>query len=402
MRLNQKNADALELPEGRTDYVQWDDELPGFGLRLRAGEDGKTRRSWCVQYRFKRRSRRMTIGTKLTAEQARTKARQELARVELGEDPAGDKQKERDNAARTFRSIVADYLPMKEETLRPASYRVMKIYLTGVHFKALHSRGIAEIGRADIAQCLNGIRGRPTRSRARAHLSAFFTWCLKQGFVEINPVVATEDAGQGPPRDRVLSDADIAAIWNACADDDFGKIVRLLTLLPCRRQEIGGLRWSEIDRDKGTITLPKERTKNNHAHTLPLLPMAQTIIDSVPQVVGRDYLFGVFGDGYTGWSDGKAKLDDRLGNTVGAFVLHDLRRSVATWLAEHGDVEPHIIEAILNHYSGHRSGVAGVYNRARYARHIKTALAKWEDHLRSLLDGTGRKVLNFQQPRGIA
>jgi integrase len=218
---------------------------------------------------------------------------------------------------------------------------------------------------------------------------------MKQGHCDGNPVAATEDPGPAQARDRVLSDSEIAAIWRAAGDDAFGKIVKLLVLTACRREEIGGLKWSEIDRNNATITLPASRVKNGHEHTLPLTTLALEIIGSIEQVVGRDHLFGDRSlNGFTGWGAAKDDLDDRL-DKITEWRLHDLRRSVATWLAEHGDVEPHVIEAILNHYSGHRSGDAGTYNRAKYARQMRAALSLWDDHLRSLLDGRGRKVLPF-------
>ena len=401
MKLDQKSAAAQELESGKTEQFFWDDELKGFGLRLR-NEGGRLHRTWVVQYRTKGRQRRQTIARfeKLRAKQARDAATVVFAKVALGEDPQAVKEAERASAARALRIVVTDYLAMKESTLRPASYRVTRIYLTGDrYFRPLHSRGVAEIGRADIVPCLNRITrdsGRVTASRARAALSAFFTWAMKQGYVDSNPVIATEDPGPAQERERVLSDSELVAVWKACPDDDFGKIVRLLILTGCRREEIGGLRWSEIAPNRTSFTLPAER-KNAHSHTLPLLPLAQAIIASVPQVVGHDHVFGVRGNGFTRWQRAKQALDDHLVNVVDAWNLHDLRRSLATRMVEL-DVEPHIVEAILNHYSGHRSGVAGVYNRAKYARQIRSALTLWDDHLRSLLGGGERKILPFASP----
>ena len=399
MKLTRKSAaTACKLPDGKTEQFFWDDDLKGFGLRLR-NEGGKLHRSWVVQYRTRGRQRRQTIAqfAKLSAEQARGAAKLIFAKVALGEDPAATKERERASAARTLRTIVVDYLAMKESTLRPESYRITKGYLlTGYHFRPLHSSAIAAIGRADIAPCLNKIireSGRVTASRARAALSTLFVWAMKQGHCDNNPVAATEDPGPAESRDRVLSDSEIAAIWCACGDDEFGKIVKLLVLTACRREEIGGLKWSEVNLDAGTITLPKERVKNKHEHVLPVPPLALEIIGSVPVVVGRDHLFGDRSvNGFTGWGAAKNDLDDRL-DKITEWRLHDIRRSVATWLAEHGDVEPHVIEAILNHYSGHRSGDAGTYNRAKYGRQMCAALSLWDDHLRSIIEGRKRVVV---------
>jgi integrase len=346
-----------------------------------------------AQYRAKGRTRRQTIGDyeKLTAEQARTAAKLTLAKVALGEDPQGEKQAQRLSAARTLRSVADDYLALKQSMLRPGSYRMARLYLLGGYFKPLHSSAITDITRADVASRLNTIvrdNGRVTARSARSMLSSLFTWSLKQGITDTNPVVGTEEPRPATARERVLSDPELVAIWRACGDGDFGKIVRLLALTACRREEIGGLRWSEI-KDDGTITL---WVKNKHEHTLPLTPMALEIVRSVPHRVGRDHLFGErSANGFTGWDRAKNDLDSRL--KLSPWRLHDLRRSVATWMAEHGNVEPHIIEAILNHYSGHRSGVAGVYNRATYARQIRAALSQWDDHLRSLIEGGDRKIV---------
>ena len=123
------------------------------------------------------------------------------------------------------------------------------------------------------------------------------------------------------------------------------------------------------------------------------------IINSAPHIAGRDYLFGMRGQGFKSWGDGKAELDKRLGDTVAPFVLHDIRRSVATGMADLG-VQPHIIETILNHQSGHKRGVAGVYNRVDYDREVKAALAMWADYVRALAEGGERKVLAFNFAKG--
>src|SRR5262249_50871252 len=130
--------------------------------------------------------------------------------------------------------------------------------------------------------------------------------------------------------------------------------------------------------------------KNGRAHKLPLLPMARDIINSVPNVVGRDQLFGTRGTGFGGWSRCKTDLDKRCGVT--GWRLHDIRRTVATGMADLG-VQPHIIEAVPNPHGGHKAGVAGVYNRSVYEREVRAALALWEDHIRSLVTGSKRKIL---------
>src|SRR5262249_52908513 len=159
------------------------------------------------------------------------------------------------------------------------------------------------------------------------------------------------------------TDKELATLWNSLPDNDYGRIVRLLILTGCRRDEIGSLRWSEIDRDARLIALPGERTKNGRIHDVPLSKAALEIIDATPRRVDRDFVFGEGKGGFSGWSKAKAALDTQL--NLKPWRLHDLRRTASTRMADAG-VQPHIIEAVLNHISGHKAGVAGVYNRSTY------------------------------------
>src|SRR5262249_29577381 len=223
-------------------------------------------------------------------------------------------------------------------------------------------------------------------------------WAMGEGTTEVNPVIGTNQPDTSEPRDRVLDEGELVAIWKACTDGEFGKVLRLLMLLGSRRQEIGGMKWSEIDRDKSVWTLPKERAKNGRELTLPLQPLALEIIESVPEIVGREHVFGGRSPaGFCDWSRGKVNLDRRLGESVRPWRIHDIRRSVATHLADDLNVQPHIIECILGHYGGFRRGVAQVYNKSPYANEMRAALVAWSEHLQSLVDGTARKILAFQQ-----
>jgi integrase len=158
--------------------------------------------------------------------------------------------------------------------------------------------------------------------------------------------------------------------------------VRLLLLTGQRRNEIGKLQWSEVDLARGMIVLPPERTKNSREHSLPLSRQAQAILECLPHRNTTGFLFGK--RGFSDWDRGKQELDQRLG--IAPYRLHDLRRTCATGMAELG-VQPHIIEAVLNHVSGHKGGVAGIYNRAKYEGEMRDALTKWADHVEALIVG---------------
>jgi len=215
-------------------------------------------------------------------------------------------------------------------------------------------------------------------------------------------------------RDRVLTDSELAEIWAALGDDDYGRIVKLLALTGQRRNEVGGMRWTEVDFDKRAWTIPSTRSKNHREHVVPLTKAAIALFPL--RVESQEYVFGHGprrkGDdhrGYSGWSKSKAALDARIhaarqkeanpseeAEPLPAWRLHDLRRTAATVMADRLGVLPHIVEAVLNHVSGHRAGVAGIYNHARYEAEIRAALCAWADHVNAIV---GRKVQRLKRER---
>jgi integrase len=399
MKLTKAAVQALKLPASKTEAIFFDDEIAGFGLRLRAGGS----RSWVVQYKLGNKHRRITFGSVavLDPNKARERARDLLAEVRLGRDPAGAKIEARARADETLGAIVERFLARQKSRLRPRSYLETERYLQA-HWKPLHGLVLAKVSRATVASRLTSIsdeRGLTAADRARAALSGFFSWAMREGIAEINPVLATNRSSSGKSRDRVLSDIEIAAIWKALPKDQYGTIVRLLILTGQRREEIGGLRWSEFKADKALITLPGERTKNHRQHDVPLSLTAVMAIEAQPRRRERDLIFGEGEGPFQGWSRAKATLDKRIaklahenGNT-GPWRMHDIRRTVATRMADLG-VQPHIVEAVLNHVSGHKAGVAGVYNRSVYGAEKRTALEVWTNHVLKILNEPGQ-VLRF-------
>ena len=390
-KFDAKTVHRLKLPDNKKEEIYWDEELPGFGLRLRAISD-RVVRTWLLQYRSHGRTRRMKVGTfeKLTFSEARKAARENLAKVELGSDPQREKAERRLQTARTFGAVAESYLEAKKPEVRPSTFRGMQLYLNGPYFKPLHSATLAEITLADIAARLNVIKriSGSTALKARSALSGLYVWAMGEGLVSANPVLATHKPAAARTRDRALSLEELGAVWRACDDDDYGRIVRLLILLGARRQEVGSMRWTEFDLAKGTWLLPKERSKNGHELLLTLPSQALAIIGA--RQSDCDYLFGA--NGFVRWSAGKSELDRRLaGEVKPPFRLHDLRRSFSTRMNDLG-VQPHIVEAALNHYDGARSGSAGVYNKSVYSNDIRAVLALWAEHVLAAAEQRTSKI----------
>lgn len=404
MRLNKNSASQVKVPTGKSEVVVFDDDIPGFGLRVREGGS----RNWIFQYRQGAKQRRVSFGSAsaVTVQAARDRAAKLHAQVKLGHDPAGQKIESQARAVEVFGQILRPYLAHKKSALKPRSYLEVERHLLA-HAKRLHGLQMANIDRRSIAALLTGIAaasGPTEANHVRASLSAFFGWAMREGLIEANPVIGTNRAVENSARSRVLNDSEIRKIWNSAGDDDYGTIVKLLMLTGQRRDEIGGLRRSEIDLDKALISLPAERTKNSRPHDIPLSPAALAIVEDWIQRGddSREYVFGRGKVGYQGWSNSKEILDQRMneaGKAIPHWTLHDLRRTTSTRMHDELGIAPHIVEAVLNHVSGHRAGVAGVYNRALYAKEKAIALARWAEHLASIIEGNRSKIVTIRGGR---
>jgi integrase len=403
----------------------WDaghrEAVRGFGVRRQRGDP-----VYVLKYRALGRQRFFTIGphgSPWTPEKARREAKRLLGLVADGKDPAGAKEEARLAARDTIGPIVDDYLHAVKPTQRPKSHSETRRYLRKV-WKPIHPISIHSITRRQIAARLTTIeieRGATSAARARSALSAMFKWAIGEGYDVVNPVTGTNQPGEAKSRERVLTDTELAAIWRACGDDDYGRIVRLLILTGQRRGEIGGLRREEIA-DAGVdgatllpipaIRLPPSRTKNHREHLLPLSDAALAIIGAALRETNRDFAFGrgprsLDGPerGFGGWSKSKAALDARIvearGEPLPHWTVHDLRRTAATLMADRLGVMPHIVEAILNHISGHKSGVAGVYNLARYSAEMREALERWTREVSRIVAGRPRAVTLQRVVSGI-
>jgi integrase len=350
----------------------WDTSCVGFGAR-------KQRNGvfYYLRYRHNGSQIMKSIGrhgSPWTPDTARNRARELLGTVASGSDPFAQSL-----AGEAFGAETLRYLDRKRASLKSGSFSEVSRYLRQ-YSAPLHRLKLEQIDRRTIAVLLGQIeqtKGPVARNRLRSALSAFFAWCLTEGLLEANPVQGTAKAEEGGSRERVLTQDELRKLWRSLGDDRFGDIIRLLVLTGQRRNEIGHLQWSEVDLARKLIILPANRTKNGRKHELPLSQQALAIIERQPRRNSSEFLFSDV-EGFKNWDYGKQRLDQRTG--IAQYTLHDLRRTAATQMAELG-VQPHIIEAVLNHVSGHKGGVAGIYNRAKYADEMRTALQRWADHL---------------------
>jgi integrase len=231
-------------------------------------------------------------------------------------------------------------------------------------------------------------------------LKKFFKYLAQRDRIPIDPASAIEAGNVGKSRERVLSDEELKKVW-----ENGNGIVRLLLLTGQRRSEVAGMRWSELDWQEGaeeaTWTLPGDRTKNGREHVVPLVPFAMREIFENHLRGESDFVF----EGRTGKTpfSGFGKFTERLYEKCAIkerWTLHDLRRTMVTRMVGDLGVEPHVVEAVINHASGHKSGVAGIYNRARYDEQKKKALLVWSNYVETLVTPKKKsKVASLDEAR---
>jgi integrase len=405
VKLTRDSVTKLTLPRGKNEHVEWDDDISGFGVRLRPHSA-----TFIFRYRRGRRQPCVTIGkvSAISMAQARSAAQDLYARVRLGEDPAGDRSEARERANETFALALKPYLLRKQAELRPRSFANLDRHLSK-HAAPLHRLELTKAAeRRTVATLLATIassRGPVEANSMKGSLSGFFVWAIGQGLldgtgIDTDPTIGMANAVTRGPRTHVPTDAEIVKIWNTLRDDDYGDIIKLLMLTLCRLSEIGDLAWPEVDFPAGLIRLPAARTKTGVARDVPMAAPARRILEARHQLAGggRTLVFGTGQGGFAGWTRAKAALDLRAG--VVGWTHHDLRRYGSTTMNNEGIALPHIIEACLGHAVGDK--IARTYNLAAYPEQVRAALELWADRVMGLVSGERKpaKVLALRRRKG--
>jgi integrase len=290
--------------------------------------------------------------------------------------------------------VLPLFLSRQKERLRPRTFVEVERHLR-IHARRLHHLPLAGIARRDVAAVLTTVAAKlsgASANRVRTSLSSFFSWSIREGLLDTNPAAWTERREEAA-RTRLLTLEELRDIWAALRDDNYGDIVRLLVLTGTRREEIGGLKWSEVDLDQALIVLPPERTKNRRMYEIVLSPPALAILKAKPRLTwpdgtACDLVFGRGAKGFADWVGSKADLDKRImaarkamgAEEMRAWTLHDFRRLVSTTMHDQLGIAPHVVESVLGHV-GHKSGVAGAYNLALYREEKRRALERWAAHI---------------------
>ncbi len=406
MKFTQGEIENLECPVGKKDALVFDDEQRGLGVRMTKGakKGSMAGKSYLVQYRLAGRKQRVPVGacSAISLKSAREAARALLGDVAKGRNPAGERKRAvreaKEKAAEE--ALTLDVLIDKWEERHLADkrpgYAAEATRALRFAFKKHLKAPAAALTPKAAKAILNAIADDGKKATARltgAYGRACYGWAIGKDMLSENPFSGIKlDAVAS--RERVLSDDELTAVWNATkGPGSYNAIVRLLTLTGARREEVSGMTWGEVAPDLTTWSIPASRAKNGVAHIVPLSAQAQAIIEAVPRVAKDDdgkkvddeselVLPGRAG-AFNGFSKSKATLDEDSGVTD--WRLHDLRRTMATGLQRLG-VRLDVTEAVLNHVSGSRGGIIGVYQRHTWSDEKRAALNAWGAHVAAIVE----------------
>jgi integrase len=374
-------------------------EIPDAGCRgLYLVVQTSGLKSWAVRYRYDGRPKKLTLDRALTLAAARKAATDALHELAQGRDPAAQKfeakaSAEKDRAARAADTVDhwANHFIERhaKKKTRENSWRQAVHVFDNIVLPVWRGRIIHDIKRRDVIELVEGVADdRPIMAnRTHAHLSKFFNWLCERDVITASPCAGVRAPSAEHARERNLSDDEIKSLWLACdgIGGRVGPCIKLMLLTGQRHGEVVGMRRSEISGD--VWVLPPERTKNKRQHDVPLSTQALAIIDAMPVITGeKDFVFTSSKTRRLGnFSRAKLAIDARM-KPDQPWVLHDLRRTVASGMARLGIKLP-VIEKILNHASGSFRGIVGVYQRHDFAAEKRLALQNWADHIDSIVSG---------------
>lgn len=388
-KLSEKAIAALDAPEGKREAWLSDTEV--VGLRVRAMAGAKTFYAcWTDRATGERRREKLGAWGGITLEQAREAAQVILGDVAKGDDPQAKRaarraEAEREKAERalTLAALVDDWAKLHLAGKRPR-YAAEAVRAIKHAFARDLTKPAARLTRAEAVNVLDTLAkaGKVAiAGRTLAYARACYAWAAKRGKVPENPFAALPVAAGVTERERELSAEEIGKVWTAASrmPEPFGPFLCLLLLTLCRRDEVAGMRWSELSADLTTWTIPGARMKKGAAHVVALPEAARAALRTVKRRDGVDLVFTTTGKTpISGFAKAKASLDKAA--KVSDWRLHDIRRTGVSALAAMG-FNPVVADKLLAHQPSTLHGAAKTYQRYDFADERRRALEAWAAHV---------------------
>jgi integrase len=405
-RLTDRFLAGFKVRPGRKDRMVFDTVCPGLGVRVTA----KGTRTFIVQWTdpaTKRKVREpLGVWGNLTVDQAREAARVRLGQVAKGINPRVERlrvraevERERAETALTFGALVSEWETLHLAHRRPR-YAAEAARAIRLGLASRLKRPAARITKGEAVNALDELvkAGKAiTAGRTMAYARAAFAWAERRGKVPANPFKRLPISAGATERDRVLSDVELSEAWSAAGGMGYPwtPFFQLAMLTLQRRDEVSGMRWSEIAEDLTTWRIPGERMKNGKPHDVHLSEAAHVVLRAVPRGKDCDFVFTTTGKTpISGFSGAKAALDTaitmaraeaaaKIGASAAPLIpwrLHDLRRTGVSTLARIG-FDSIVVDMLLAHHPAKLRGVARVYQRHNFAAERARALDVWAAHV---------------------
>ena len=401
VRLTDKILKSLSVESGRKDRLIFDDECRGMAVRITAAGTRSFLVQWTDPATKKKMREALGVWGSITLEQARTATRSRLGDVAKGVDVLGERQKRKDaaeaaraEAALTLDALVEQWASLHLSSRRPR-YAVEAQRAIRFAFADHLKRPAAKLTRAMVVDVLDRLAraGRLTiAGRTVAYGRACFSWARKRGKLAVNPFVDLPISAAKSERDRVLDDDEVAEVWATAGQlpFPFGPFFKIALLTLQRREEVAGMRWSELSPDLSLWRIPAARMKAGKAHDVHLAAATREVLLSIPRIAGQDLVFSTNGKtSISGFSRAKLQIDAAIAKArIAAGVteapepwrLHDFRRTGVSKLAAMG-FDSIVVDKLLAHQPSKLKGVASVYQRHSFAEERARALDAWAAHV---------------------
>ncbi|MRG55285.1 tyrosine-type recombinase/integrase [Phyllobacterium sp. SYP-B3895] len=394
LKMTKEWADAIVV-DTRTEFY----DTIVRDLEMRVEPQPRNTKTWYVRYGLEgaKKRPRYKLGRypDIPVSIAREKAKAIAGGAVEGKDVAGERRADR--AALTVKQLGALYIE-KHAKPHKKTWKGDETLLESEVYPVIGNHKINKVRRRDLLDIIEAkyAEGKKSQSRnIKALLSKLFNWALASDYIETAPSLGLKAIGKPAKRDRVLGDAEIKVVLEALPSapltQNMRDILLLLFYTGQRAGEVAGMRRSEINVAAAEWLIPASRTKNQRQHLVPLSKPVLAIVQAAMQRTKANALFSRVAEEPIE-SNAVAKavranlqvLDER-------WTAHDARRTFVTGLNEM-KVAPHVVEASVNHVSGFRAGVAGIYNQAQYQPEIRKAMITWAAHLANVQAGKSNVV----------
>jgi integrase len=385
----------------------WDAALPGFGLMVTASGH----RSYVVQYRAGRTSRRLTLKNGLSLSEAKREAKAVLGAVAKNRDPLQEARAARAAELNSLRFVAEEYFAREGRNLRGRTLRGKRDSFRLYIYPRFGSRPIDSIKRSEIVHLLDKVEdenGATAAQHVLVALRRMMNWYAGRSDDFRSPIVPgmSRIKPKERARQRVLSDDELRAVWCAARTfGPYGRMLQFILLTASRLREAAGMTRDELAADSSEWLIPTARYKGKHDHLVPLSSTAQEALSAIPIIGSKGWVFTTNGIvPISGFSKFKRQFDAKaleelhkhdLQSVLPRWTTHDLRRTARSLMSRAGVNADHA-ERCLGHVI---AGVRGTYDRHEFKDEKRRAFELLASEVKRIINPPELSVVPLRRGR---